>query len=227
MDSILLIGQSNMVGFGDPSEVEPISMNNIRVLRHGVWHIVDAPVNVYCSRSGVSLSETFARSYADKYDCQVGLIPCAHGNTNIGMWGKGKPLYDYAIFNAKMAMRDSNLKAILWHQGESECDDYAIYGDKLINFINNVREDLGLPDVPFIVGELGSYLVNHQEAKFQYYAEFNKAIKEVSEKMHNVGYVSAEGLTDLGDHLHLNSASLREFGLRYFAEYERLAENNK
>ncbi|MBE6750781.1 MAG: sialate O-acetylesterase [Ruminococcaceae bacterium] len=226
MDSILLIGQSNMVGFGDPAEVEPVSMKSIKVLRHGRWTPVTVAINPYCDRAGACIAETFARSYADKYDTEVGLIPCAHGDTNIGMWGKGQALYDYAICNAKIAMRTSNLKAILWHQGESECDDYEIYGEKLIKFINDVRADLGLPNVPFIVGELGAYLVNHGAEKFKYYAEFNSAIKEVSEKMNNVGYASAEGLTDLGDHLHFNAKSLHTFGYRYFDEYVRLTSKD-
>jgi len=89
-----------------------------------------------------------------------------------------------------------------------------------------VRADLGLPNVPFIVGELGAYLVNHGAEKFKYYAEFNSAIKEVSEKMNNVGYASAEGLTDLGDHLHFNAKSLHTFGYRYFDEYVRLTSKD-
>ena len=38
------------------------------------------------------------------------------------------------------------------------------------------------------------------------------------------GLVSAAGLTDKGDHLHFDSASLREFGQRYANEYLRITD---
>ena len=40
--------------------------------------------------------------------------------------------------------------------------------------------------------------------------------------------VSAEGLTDNGDHVHINAKSLREFGIRYAKTYlDLIAENKK
>ena len=42
-------------------------------------------------------------------------------------------------------------------------------------------------------------------------------------KVKNVGFVSAEGLTANSDNLHFNSRALREFGLRYFEGDKRVA----
>jgi hypothetical protein len=39
----------------------------------------------------------------------------------------------------------------------------------------------------------------------------------------NVGFVSAEGLGANSDNLHFNSKALREFGLRYFEGYKKVA----
>ncbi len=41
------------------------------------------------------------------------------------------------------------------------------------------------------------------------------------------GYVTAEGLTSNPDNLHFNAVSLREFGLRYYEEFEKYEDKAK
>ena len=48
------------------------------------------------------------------------------------------------------------------------------------------------------------------------------AIQAVAAELPDLEYVSVAGLTDKGDNLHFSSASARELGRRYFAEYQRL-----
>jgi len=225
--SFLLIGQSNMAGRGEISEVEPITDSRLKMLRMGRWKPMSAPVNCDSVYSGISLAESFAKAYADKYDVEVGLIPCASGDTNLTMWGKDELLYDHAVFQAKLAQRTSEIKGVLWHQGEADCseDRYSLYEEKFTRIMKGLREDLNLPDVPFLLGGLGDYLKDFTDnPALKNYYKVNEALNQVCAKNPNTAFVSAEGLTPNPDILHFNAKSLREFGMRYFDAFCMLTE---
>ena len=143
IDSILMIGQSNMAGRGDFGEVPEICNSRCFMLRNGRWQPMSEPINPDRSifkgdfRSGISLAASFADEYAKYFGQNVGLIPCADGGTNIDQWQPGSILFDNAVFNVKLAKRTSNLKGIIWHQGESDChSDESLndYSEKFIKF---------------------------------------------------------------------------------------------
>ena len=119
LDSVLMIGQSNMAGRGELNEVRPIRNPMCYMLRMGRWQPMSEPVNPDRSlfdgryRSGVSLAASFADDYARQLGRPLGLIPCADGGTTLSQWMPGEPNYDYALALAKLAMRSSRLTAIL------------------------------------------------------------------------------------------------------------------
>lgn len=223
--SFLLIGQSNMAGRGLLEEAEEIDVTRIKVLKNGRWQKMFRPINFDRKSSGVCLGESFAESYAKKYDVDVGLICCADGGTSLLKWEPGELLYDNAIFQAKMAMRTSNLAGVLWHQGESDCFEglHTTYYERLKSFIESVRKDLGIEDLPFVVGGLGEFLKDNGKVE---YTKYPGVINEASQKIANedefVEYATAEGLTANPDNLHFNAKSLYEFGIRYFNEFEKM-----
>ena len=228
--SFLMIGQSNMAGRGNPAEVPPIDGRNIVVFRKALWEPYFSPVNADDSFSGVSLAESFAVEYRERHkNINIGLIPCAHGGTTIEMWKKGEPLYENAVFAAKLAMKSSELKGILWHQGESDCanDRYVHYKERLRALVHNLRDDLGLRDLPFIAGGLGDYLPNCKIIKddFENYKEINRMIKELEHECAQFSFADASGLEANEDMLHFSAAALRTFGERYYECYEKL--NNR
>lgn len=222
MDSFLMIGQSNMAGRGRPNEVLPIENSKLFVLRNGRWQPMFVPINCDRPFSGISLAESFADMYAKHYDENVGLIPCAEGNTSIDEWMPGEILYDHAVLQAKLAMRTSKIVGILWHQGEADCSEghYAVYAEKLKILIDALRRDLNLQNVPFIIGELGYFLNENKNNELKNYIYINKALQEVADNDSKVGLVSAEGLTANTDMLHFNATSLREFGIRYYNVFQ-------
>ena len=57
----------------------------------------------------------------------------------------------------------------------------------------------------------------------KHYNFVNDALVKAIDKLEMAGFVSAKGLTAKADNLHFNSASLYEFGERYFCEYEKFA----
>jgi len=152
----------------------------------------------------------------------TGLIPCADGGTSLDQWKEGSILFDHACYMTELASRSAEVKGILWHQGESDCSDdlYPTYGERLSEMLDALRRRLGLPDVPIILGGLGDFLA---KISMVHYPHINDALQRVAREKHNCGFASAEGLTPNPDNLHFCSAALREFGLRYYAEYTRIA----
>lgn len=223
--SFLLIGQSNMAGRGFLHEAEQIDASHIKVLKNGRWQPMYRPINCDRPFSGVSLAESFAQSYSKKYNVDVGLICCADGGTTLEQWSPNGLLYDNAVFQAKLAMRTSILAGILWHQGESDCGDdlYPTYYTRLKEFIEALRRDLNLKHIPFVLGGLGDYLKECRlDQNLKNYIHINTALKKLADSDEMIGFASAAGLGSNPDNLHFNSKALYEFGIRYFAEYEKL-----
>jgi hypothetical protein len=82
---------------------------------------------------------------------------------------------------------------------------------------------VGAPEVPVILGGLGDFLLQCEKGKFGNYIHVNAALERMAEKLPKFGFASAVGLGANPDNLHFSAAALREFGLRYYAEFKRLA----
>ena len=229
--SFLMIGQSNMAGRGNIGEVDSIHNPNCYVLRMGHWQAMREPINpdrpIFEGdfRSGVCLAASFADEVARNMQVKVGLIPCADGGTKIDQWMPGGLLYDHAVAMTRLAKRTSTLSGIIWHQGESDCNsDETLYSykDKFVTMINSLRKDIGAEKLPVIIGELsesadGKWGMEERPAKL------NKIFHEIKNSIPLCYVASANDLTLKNDGLHFNSASLRIFGKRYYAEYEKFA----
>lgn len=215
-----------MAGRGFLSDATPINTDRIYILRNGRWQKMFRPINPDRSTSGVSLAESFAEKYAAAHNVDVGLICCADGGTQLEQWMPGSLLYDNAICQAKLALRTSTLAGVLWHQGESDCLDnlYAIYENKLLQMLKQLREDLNLCDVPILLGGLGDFLAecSRTDWELKNYHFINDALKSAAKALPLTSFVSAKGLGANPDMLHFNANSLYEFGLRYFLAYENL-----
>lgn len=226
MYSFLLVGQSNMAGRGFPAEVEKIPNDNIYVLRNGRWWRMYVPVNPDRVTAGINLAESFVYEFLkDHPGDTVGIIPCADGGTALHQWEPGEVLYDHAVMMTSLAQRSSTLAGILWHQGESDCGKsrYPLYEENCSRILQQLRSDVGAPEVPVILGGLGDFLVDCEKGNFKNYVHVNAALQAMAEKLPNFGFASAVGLGANADNLHFSAAALREFGLRYYAEFKRLA----
>lgn len=229
--SILVIGQSNAAGRGFKEEVEPILNDRLLVLRNGRWRKMYVPVNPDRKMSGISLAESFADLYAREHDVDTGIIPCADGGTNLDQWQVGGLLFDHACYMAELASRTSTIAAVLWHQGESDCapEKYPLYEEKVTVILDAFRKELGLEDVPFLLGGLGDFLKDYTKSESipQNYVHINASLKRVSEKLPMTGFVPATGLGANPDNLHFCATALREFGERYYRVFQTLENKNK
>ena len=224
MKSVLLIGQSNMAGRGYLHEVTPIYNENIFMLRNGRWQMMTEPIHFDRSVAGVGPAASFAQAWcnANKNE-QIGLIPCAEGGSSIDEWSKESTLFRHAVSEAKFAMENSELIAILWHQGESDgrSKKYKNYYHKLNILVNSFRKELGDLEVPFIVGGLGNYLGKSGFGRSCVeYDLINQELLKYVENNRNCYFVTGEKLSPNPDGIHINAESQRRFGIRYFKAYQ-------
>ena len=227
--SFLMIGQSNMAGRGDFSDVEPINNSLCHMLRMGRWQKMSEPINpdraIFSSEfhSGINLCASFADQYARHFHKEIGLIPCADGGTSISQWQPGEILFDHAVLMTRLAMRTSNFGGILWHQGESDCnkENFPLYKERAIRMITEIRRALNAENLPFIFGELAEDISDRWNLG-DYPARMNSIFREIQREIPNCRLVSSKGLSLKPDGIHFNSASLREFGNRYFNAYLEL-----
>ena len=227
--SILMIGQSNMAGRGNVEDVEPIMNELCYMLRMGRWQKMREPINPDRSlygkfRSGISLAASFADEYAKKFNVSVGLIPCADGGTCISQWMPGEILFDHAVFQTELAQRTSELGAIIWHQGESDChteEDVWAYKEKFITMMTELRSRICAEKVPLIISELSENIASKYEVADRP-RKLNKILHEIADEIPLCRVVSSKGLELKEDGLHFNSTSCREFGKRYFEEFLKL-----
>lgn len=232
VDSILMIGQSNMAGRGDFGEVKPIRNPLCYMLRMGRWQPMCEPVNPDRAifegrfRSGISLAASFADEYARHFQQPVGLIPCADGGTSLSQWMPGELNYDHAVMQARLAMRTSCLRAIIWHQGESDCSNdetVSSYKERFTVMLRQLRTDLNAEDIPVILGELSEDITERwiQENR---HVRMNQILRELAQEIPNCAIAASNGLGLKADGLHFDSAACREFGERYFAQFLKMAK---
>lgn len=220
-----MIGQSNMAGRGYPRDVKPIYNEQIKMLVNGRWQTMTEPVNYDRPSAGISLAASFAAAWqATNEPEQVGLIPCAEGGSSLDDWSVDGVLFEHALFLAKLAQRTSTLRGILWHQGENDsfmgCSDG--YLGKLTLLVDQLRRTLGIPDIPFIAGGLGTYLSSGRYGNyFAEYENVNQALLNFADEMPNCYFVIAKGLTANADGLHFDATSQRLFGIRYFEAFQK------
>ena len=230
--SFLLIGQSNAAGRGFLKEAAPLDTcgGKLMVLRNGRWLTMFRPVNPDRPFSGTCLAESFAKAYHLAYpEAEVGIIPCADGGTTLDQWQPGEILFDNAVNCAKLAMRTSHLAGVLWHQGEGDCgaQKYPLYREKFERIKETLRKELGLPELPVLVGGLGDYLMDCTlDDQLKNYRQVNLALQQLADADPVCAYVSAEGLGANPDNLHFSAASLDAFGIRYFEAYQKLCGGN-
>lgn len=225
MKSILLIGQSNMAGRGFLPDVSPIYNENIVMLRNGRWQMMAEPIHNDREVAGVGPGASFAAAWSQDHPGEkIGLIPCAEGGSSIDEWAPDQMLLRHAISEARFALETSELIGVLWHQGENDSLDgrYVEYAQKLQTVFSHIREQLGVPNVPIIVGQLPDFLGKSGFGlSATEYTEINREMAKVVAADEQAYLVSAENLASNPDGIHINAESQRRFGLRYYEAYSK------
>lgn len=212
LDLYLLVGQSNMAGRGEIEEIDRTPHPRVYALGvEDTWELAVEPLHFDIKNRGTGPGLALGKKLAEsKPDAAIGLIPCAVGGTIIDYWAPGhsRGLYEEAIRRARIAMKDGELRAIIWQQGESDSTvaRAPLYKDKLVALMTQFRADLGQPDLPIVLGGLGDFLVR------QSYLQVNEGIEQAAEELPNALFVPASEKGHIGDNLHFNAAAQRENG---------------
>ena len=239
----LLMGQSNMAG-GDkeehllPEDKQPVPhIVYIPTLstKNFAWKPAAHPLHVRPNRpKSFGLGLPFAQQYLkDHPGVTVGLIPVAFGGHCIDKLNIGTPVYEDAMKKAAFAAERGTIKGILWHQGESDTvgeERPNSYAEKLYKLIADVRTDLQIKDLPFIVGDLAELYgigETRDRATPEKVAQIEKVrdvLKSLPEKVANTGFVDTRWLTysDSPKCTHFDRASYIILGKRYADIYEKL-----
>lgn len=223
----ILAGQSNMAGRGTPESIDTTINPHIWMLNKAEeWVPAREPLHFDKPKvAGTGPGFAFARAVYEKDpSTDIYLVPCAVGGTKIDLWKPGAydsatktyP-YDDAMRRIRKALPAGELKAIIWHQGESDCNPKlsGSYQQKLTELIQRFRQELNLPALPFIMGEIAHFRTEPNPDK----VIVNNAIRTVATSVPNCGFVETNGLHHRGDTLHFDSPSAREIGKRYAAVY--------
>jgi len=214
----LLIGQSNMGGRAPIEAADKAALERCELFNADrEWEAAKNPLNRYSRyRKDMGMQRlnpgyTFAKQMAAWDETAViGLVVSARGGTNIDEWERGDHLYEEAVARTLEAKRTGRLAGVLWHQGEANRDD-TDYIDKVKVLIGNLREDLGVPALPFVAGQI------HDNEDWA----VNKQIAGLPLEVPNTAFVSSSGLVTF-DNWHFDTASMREFGERYAVSMQPL-----
>lgn len=215
----LLIGQSNMAGRAAVGEDEQGEIQGSYLLNgQDTWEIASNPLNRHSTiRKGLGMQRlgpgySFARTMLENNeDISIGLVVNAKGGSSIEEWEKGTKFYNEALRRLRAAAETGTIKGILWHQGESNAEKPEGYLEKLQKLIADLREDLGMPDLPFIAGQ-----INNAPA-------INEQIAQLPEAVPATRYARSEGLT-CTDRWHFDTRSTLLLGQRYAEQMIALQE---
>lgn len=219
----LLVGQSNMAGRGTVEAEDLVPDPRVFVLNKDLaWVAAVDPLHFdRPQRIGTGLGKTFGMVVAEaRPGMVIGLVPAAFGGSALDEWAPGQPHYANAVARAKEALKRGRLAGILWHQGEADRapDRAATYSVRFVKFITQLRADLGAPEVPVIVGEIGRFCADE--------GPVNAEIRRLPELVPHCALVTSEGLEGRPEQpevVHFVTPAFRELGRRYAAAWLTIA----
>jgi autotransporter-associated beta strand protein len=151
----------------------------------------------------------------------IALIKVSKGGTSLAEdWSPGQDMYsDFAsaVPTALGQLQALNgggntytVHGMLWHQGEADYGEtHDQYEGLLTNFIASVRQVLGLPGLPFVIGEINE--VNPGPN----FLIIRQAQYDTSQLYPNSYFVSAMNLPVQSDGLHFTSLAVLGLGQRF------------
>lgn len=213
-----------MAGRGEVEELDRTPAANVFALDSNmVWGPAKDPLHFDKPEIvGVGPGFAFGRAMAEANPgVRIGLIPGAVGGSSIRAWlpnavheqTNSRP-WDDALSRTfrVLAQQGGELKGIIWHQGESDSNEFAPqYEDALVDLVERFRREFHDPDLPFVASPLAEFYVSGNAVG----AEINAAIAHLPERLPHTAVISAEGMTPKADNIHLDTASARELGRRY------------
>ncbi len=220
----LMAGQSNMAGRGLIESQDTITNPRILTINSiGKTILAKEPLHFYePNLAGLDCGLNFGKVLIKHLpkNITILMIPTAVGGSSIKQWinnenHRGVKLLDNFIKKVNIGNNIGTIKGIIWHQGESDANSNGIenYHENLIKLFSKFREIVNKPNLPILVGELGSFSINNDN-----WQSINEIINSYSEIDNNCKVISTTDLKDKGDKVHFNSEGQRIMGERFAYE---------
>lgn len=230
-DIILVAGQSNADGYGNGDKP-------LKFIPHD-------PIYGYTEGKGIHLAHeqkhyhrginaAFSLYFGEEYvkagflspGRKLMILNTAVGGTGFSdhRWGLGEDLFERMIRMTRevLAFNPKNrIKAILWHQGETDVlagMDGETYANNLRMLIGEIQKRLGIANVPFIAGNMVPGWMDQNPHSF----EIADSTRDLMHSLPLGGYAESDGLIgndNKEDIIHFSRASCVKFGKRYFNIY--------
>jgi sialate O-acetylesterase len=179
----------------------------------------NAKISVKNPLGGTGPGLFFARHIHEHTGVPVGLIPCALGGSKIDQWDpSGLERGDSSLYGAMIGRirqtAPKQIKGLLWYQGESEAmlGEADSYEEKFLDFVDGLRKDVGNPDLPVLLVQIGRMNILDREQGRNW-----EAIREIQRKVvtkrNNLYFTTAVDL-EYDDVVHLSTESNRILGQR-------------
>src|SRR6187549_1053098 len=158
----IMAGQSNMAGRGIIEPEDTVSDKRIfSINKDGQIVIAREPLHFYePERTGLDCGVSFAKALIKKIPDSVSIliIPTAVGGSSISQW-LGDSLYRNVkllsnfLSTVEIGKQNGIIKAILWHQGESDANEKDIphYGERLSLLFSRFRKASGNNNLPILM----------------------------------------------------------------------------
>lgn len=221
----IMAGQSNMEGRGLVEPQDTIANNRILTINsHDELVLAKEPIHFSTpAYSGLDCGMSFANELLKNIpkDVVILLLPTAVGGSPIEKWIKDLPhrkINLYSNFKAKVALgkQYGTIKAVLWHQGESDANKEGISNrnQNLKTLFTSFRNDVGNEKLPILMGEIGSF-----SKEPQLWSEINKENRKYVQEDNQAVLIETADLKDKGDKVHFDGESQREMGKRFAEKY--------
>jgi len=168
---------------------------------------------------GVGPGIYFARHVLAGTGRPIGLIPCALGGSTIAQWDPaGKIHGDSTLYGAMLNRARSagtrHIKGLIWYQGESEAftAQPGTYEAKLLDLIDSFRQDLGIPDLPVLIVQIGR-VINRDTVMDRNWEAIRNIQLQVITKRPNLSLTTGIDL-ELDDCVHFSTAGNQRLGAR-------------
>lgn len=234
----ILMGQSNMSGAGKVFDLPagyPRHADKEWIFTNaGEWRPPFEPLDSAVGQldevsadpgAGVGPGLSFADTLLDHRPSErIALVPCAKGGTSIKQWERSESrgtLYGSCLHRIRQVQPFGTIKAILWHQGESDASSLEAaqgWTERFEVMIENLRRDVGDAELPLVYAQIGSLSEAQRNRPDRYFA-FWEDVKasQLRARVPHAAMIKTDHLELMDDGLHLSTAAQLAMG-RLFAE---------
>jgi len=240
-DILIQAGQSNSEGYGFGNVCNPYAMND-RVWYYnsdGTFQIAQEKIAGNAVQSNFALS--FARKYIEEGLLEEGrkllILRTAVGGTGFSdnRWKENDDLFLRMMEMIRTVLTlnpENRLKALLWHQGETDAINkvtYDYYHEHISALVENVRTAFSEPALPFIAGNFVPLWKSKNE---EICAPVVAALRDVCSGTHSA-FAESDGLDSnfedgfphpfgWEDDIHFCRRAIYTLGERYFSAYQSI-----